>query len=261
MPFVERSGLRVFQFRTLALAPVIHAVTTRRGGVSEGAFAELNVGSTVGDDPAHVTANLDRIFNALERPRASLFDSWLVHGTAALVAGGRRPAAWGRPPQGDIVLTNKPEVTLFMRFADCVPLLYFDPVKKALALAHAGWRGTLQGVAARTVEQMAAHYGSRAEDLLVGIGPAISVEHYEVGTEVVTQVKTTFGGAAADLLPQVNGKTHFDLVAANRFALEAAGVRNIEVADLCTFENQEDWFSHRASAGKTGRFGALLALK
>ncbi|MEX2143095.1 MAG: peptidoglycan editing factor PgeF [Anaerolineales bacterium] len=261
MPFVEIGGLRVFQFENLSLGPVTQAVATRQGGVSEGPYAKLNVGISVGDDPARVAENIERIFVAMGRPRASMFDSFLVHGAGALVAGGPRPAEWGKPPQGDIILTNKPNVTLFMRYADCVPLLYVDPVKRALALAHAGWRGTLLKVAAKAVDEMRAHYGSRPQDLLVGIGPAISVQQYEVGPEVVAQVQTVFGQQAAELLPQFNGSTHLDLVAANLRVLEAAGVRNIEQAGLCTFDNQQDWFSHRGAGGKTGRFGVLLALK
>jgi hypothetical protein len=152
MPFVERGGLRFFQFESLSPASVTQAVATRRGGGSDGPFAELNVSLSVGDDPARVSQNIDRIFAAMDRPRATLFDSFLVHGNAALVAGGPRPSEWGKPPQGDIILTNKPNVTLFMRYADCIPLIYVDPVKKAVALAHAGWRGTLLRVAARAVD-------------------------------------------------------------------------------------------------------------
>ncbi len=260
MPFVSTGGLRIFQFDHLSRAPVTQAVVTRRGGVSQGPYAELNVSTSVGDDPALVSQNMDRIFSAMERPRASLFDSWLVHGSGALVASGPRPAEWGKPPQGDIILTNKPNVTLFMRYADCVPLIYVDPVKKALALAHAGWRGALLRVAAKAVDEMRQHYGSRPEDLLVGIGPAISVKNYEVGPEVAAEVQSVFGESSG-LLPRYGESTHFDLVAANRRVLEEAGVRHIEDAGLCTFENQQDWFSHRGSGGKTGRFGVLLALK
>lgn len=260
MPFVEAGALRYFQFEQLSKAPVTHAVFTRRGGVSQGAYAELNVGATVGDEREHVLENLDRCFAAANRPRNSLFDSWLVHGTAALVAGAPRPPEWGRPPQADIILTNKPEVTLFMRYADCVPIVYVDPVKRAVALAHAGWRGTIQRVAAKAVEEMAVHYGSLPKDLLIGIGPAICVDHYEVGPEVVAEVQNAFGGIAESLLPHHNGSVHFDLVAANRLVLEEAGVKTIEVSNECTFTNQQDWFSHRGSGGKTGRFGALLAL-
>ncbi len=260
MPFQESGGLRYYQFESLTHAPVTQAVFTRRGGVSAGAYAELNVGATVGDDRPNVTENLERAFAAVGRPRSSLFDSWLVHGTQTLVAADPRPPDWERPPQADIIMTNKPHVTLFMRYADCVPLIFVDPVRGAIALAHAGWRGTLQRVAARTVEQMSDHYGSQPGDLLVGIGPAISAKNYEVGPEVVAEVQATFGDNSDSLIREIDGTPHLDLAAANRLVLQDAGVGAIEDSALCTFDNQQDWFSHRGSGGKTGRFGALLAL-
>lgn len=261
MPFQNSGRVRYFQFASLATLPISHAIFTRRGGVSQGQYSELNVGATVGDERSNVEENLRRSFAALDKPRNSLFDSWLVHGTHALVAEAPRPPEWERPPQADVVMTNKPAVTLFMRFADCVPIIYVDPVNKAVALAHAGWRGTLQGVAASAVEAMKANYSSRAEDLLVGIGPAISVEKYEVGPEVAADVSRVFGEQAESLLSQENGQIRFDLVGANRLMLELAGVRQIELSNLCTATDREDWFSHRAFGGKTGRFGALIALK
>jgi YfiH family protein len=260
MPFQDSGGLRFYQFELLKQASVTQAVFTRRGGVSSGPYSELNVGATVGDERTNVTENLERAFAAVNRPRNSLFDSWLVHATQTLVAADPRPPEWERPPQADIVMTNKPHVTLFMRYADCVPLVFVDPVRKAIALAHAGWRGTLQRVAARTVEQMGEHYGSLAGDLLVGIGPAISVTNYEVGQEVVDEVRSAFGEKTDLLVREIGDTPHLDLAAANRLVLEEAGVRSVENSALCTFDNQADWFSHRASGGKTGRFGALLAL-
>lgn len=261
MAFQEANGLRFFQFESFASAPVVHGVFTRQGGVSQGPFSQLNVSSSVADEPAAITENVKRLFAAAGRPLDSMFDSWLVHGTDVLVSGAPRPAGWGKPPKADIIMTNKLEVSLFMRYADCVPLLFIDPDKHAVALAHAGWRGTLAGVAAKTVAELIAHYGSNPTELLVGIGPAICAEHYEVGPEVVAEVQAVFGDLAADLLPEFNCKPHFDLVAANRVLLQQAGVTHVEESGQCTFANTEDWFSHRASGGQTGRFGVLLALQ
>lgn len=261
MPFQNAGALRYFTFESLNNLPLTHAVFTRRGGASQGSFAELNVGATVGDEQANVTENLERAFAAVGRPRSSMFDSWLAHGTYTLIAKAPRPPEWARPPKADIILTNKPDVTLFMRYADCVPILLFDPVKKAISLAHAGWRGTVQKVLAKAIEAMQKEYASNPADLVACIGPAICTDHYEVGADVIAEVRAAFGESANDLLPTVNGSTHFDLVGANRLTLEEAGVRQIESADLCTATNTDDWFSHRASGGRTGRFGVLLALK
>jgi YfiH family protein len=197
----------------------------------------------------------------VDLPRSSLFDSWLVHGTNFLVADNPRPPESERPPQADIVLTNKPHITLFMRYADCVPIVYYDPAKRAVGLAHAGWRGTTQRVAAKAVQAMQQSFGTRPNDLIVGIGPSICREHYEVGRDVVEEMFASFGNVTKSLVHKTkNETTHLDLVAANKFILEECGVNQIEVSGLCTAANPDDWFSHRASGGKTGRFGALIGL-
>lgn len=261
MPFQDAGALRYFTFEALNNLPVTHAVFTRQGGASQGPFAQLNVGATVGDEQVNVTENLERAFAAVGKPRNSMFDSWLAHGTYALVAKAPRPPEWARPPKADIIITNKPEVTLFMRYADCVPILLVDPVKKAIGLAHAGWRGTVLKVVARAIEAMQTEYGTNPGDLVACIGPAVCTDHYEVGADVIGEVRNAFGASADRLLPTANGSTHFDLVGANRFTLQEAGVRQIDSADQCTASNTDDWFSHRASGGRTGRFGVLLALK
>jgi YfiH family protein len=260
MPFHDRNGLRFFTFENLSAAGVTHAVFTRRGGSSRGPYAGLNTGATVGDERANVLENLQRIFAAAGRPRDSIFDSWLVHGSDVLVSHAPRPVEWARPPKADIVITNKPEVTLFMRYADCVPILLYDPRLRAAALAHAGWRGTVAKVAARAVRALSEKYGSKPQDLLAAIGPAICAKHYEVGGEVVEQVRAVFGSDAESLLPQHENSTHLDLVEANQLTLQMSGVSQVELANLCTAEHTEDWFSHRASAGRTGRFGALICV-
>jgi hypothetical protein len=261
MLFRDAGALRYFTFENLNNQPVTHAVFTRHGGVSEGAYAELNVGATVGDEATRVEKNLQLAFSAVDRPRQSIFDSWLVHGTHVLVANEPRPVEWAKPLQADIIITNKPEVTLFMRYADCVPIIFYDPAHQAIGLAHAGWRGTVAKVAEKAVEAMQTDYGSRPEDMTACIGPAICSEHYEVGEDVVGQARAAFGDDAETLLPRANGSVHFDLVGANRLTLQQAGIRNIEISGLCTAADTANWFSHRASGGRTGRFGALIALK
>lgn len=260
MAFQHAAGLRYFTFEQLTRAGVTHAVFTRQGGVSAAPFDSLNVGSTVGDALPSVRQNLQRAFEALGRTRESMFDSWLVHGRDVQVARAPRPADWARPPKADIIVTDKPDITLFMRYADCVPILLFDPQRRTAALAHAGWRGTVARVSEAAVQALAQHYGSRPQDMLAAIGPCISAERYPVGPEVVAEVQRVFGTRASQLLPQYGAATHFDLQAANQLVLQEAGVQNIEAANLCTASNMDDWFSHRGSAGRTGRFGTLITL-
>ncbi len=263
MPFHQPDSLRYYTFELFAGEPVEQAAFTRRGGVSPAPWAELNVGATVGDEITNVRENKRRSFDAVRRRMESMADSWLVHGRDALVVKEpTRPAIeMEKPPKADILLTDKPEVTLFMRYADCVPILLYDPIKRAVGLAHAGWQGTVKRTAAAAVEAMQSAYGSRPADLLAAIGPAIGPDHYEIGPEVAEQMRGTFGADAEALLPKHNGSVHFDLWTANRLTLEQAGVRQIEVAGLCTACHLDDWFSHRAEKGRTGRFGALIGLK
>ncbi|KAA3647263.1 MAG: peptidoglycan editing factor PgeF [Chloroflexi bacterium] len=260
MPFNQADSVRYFSFDIFADVPITQAVFTRQGGVSRGAWDSLNVGATVGDELENVFENRERSFKAVGRDINTMYDSWLMHGTDVLIAEAANPRKNESPPKGDILLTDKPGVTLFMRYADCVPILFYDPQHKVIGLAHAGWRGTVDGVVTATLEAMQGHYGTKAENVLAGIGPAISPERYEVGPEVVAEVEECFGTDAAELLPRYNGSTHFDLWKTNQYLLEQAGVKQVEVAGLCTASNPEDWFSHRGDKGKTGRFGALVAL-
>lgn len=260
MPIHQPDDVGYYTFDSLAGRGLSHAVFLRHGGVSDGPWASLNVGLTVGDDPAKVAENRAISFRTAGRKIETLSDSWLVHGSGVVVYNRPRPARQESPPKADIILTDNPEVTLFMRYADCVPILLYDPIKKAIGLAHSGWLGTVRRVGAAAVAAMTARYDSRPADLLAAIGPSIGPDHYQIGPEVAAQVEAAFGGDAPDLLPQINNSIHFDLWAANHLILSQAGVRAIESAGICTAEQGTDWFSHRGGQGKTGRFGVLMAL-
>lgn len=150
---------------------MIQGVFTRRGGVSRGPYSGLNVGYTVGDDLQAVEINHNRICRTLGIPRQAITSARQVHGTQIAPV---KPEDRGRTfPDTDGLITDVPGVVLLLRFADCVPLIFFDPARPAVGLAHAGWRGTPAGIAARTVMSMQATFGSRPEELTAGIGPAI----------------------------------------------------------------------------------------
>jgi YfiH family protein len=257
MAFVQHNGIRYFQFDLL---PTRHALFTRHGGVSPDPWGSLNVGGTVGDDLARVRANRVLSFDAVGCAPESIFDVWQVHSADVVCARAPRPLDESYR-QADIILTDQPDVTLFMRFADCVPILVYDPRNGIIGLAHAGWMGTLRGVANATVEAMRRNYGSNPADILAGIGPAIGPDHYEIGADVILQVMQKYGDDSELFLKSHNGKIHFNLWEANRFALEQVGVCQIEISGICTACNTEDWYSHRAEKGRTGRFGALISLQ
>lgn len=255
---VEHDGLVYYQFE--ALGAVRHGVFTRKGGVSAAPFASLNLGGNVGDDPLAVRCNHERMYAALGVDDARACSVWQVHGTDVVIAEkpvpGRRWLA-----KADAMMTDRAGIALSMRFADCTPILFHDPVRGVIAMAHAGWRGTVQGMAAQTVRALAQSYGSRPADIRAGIGPSIGPRRYQVGEEVVAATRAYFGTTDGLIRRDpADGSAYLDLWAANRLDLERAGVETVEVAAICTAERTDEFFSHRAEKGRTGRFGAVLCL-
>jgi YfiH family protein len=260
MDFNNKDGIRYLTFDIFP-KDFVHAIFARQGGLSPEPWDSLNVGGTVGDETERVRENRFRSFAALGRDRESVFDVWQVHSADVVIANKAHPRSNTSPEfKADSILTDNPAVTLFMRFADCTPILLYDPKKRVAGIAHAGWQGTVRRTAGSSVRAMQAAYGSNPGDILAAIGPAIGPDHYEVGPNVIEQVNYSFGKEAKRLLPEHDGRFHFDLWAANKFDLEQAGVRQVQVAGLCTACNPMDWYSHRAQKGRTGRFGALVAV-
>ena len=260
MKFHSVNGVRYLTFDIFP-KEVIQAVFTRQGGLSPEPWNSLNVGGTVGDERERVRENRYRSFATLGRQRTSMFDVWQVH-SADIVIANSAHSNINTPPEfkADGILTDNPAVSLFMRFADCTPVLLYDPRKRCVGIVHAGWVGTVKRAAGQAVKFMTAAYGSNPADILAAIGPSIGVDHYEVGQNVIEQVKLSFNGDADVLLYGNGEKAHFDLWEANKLTLQQAGVRQVEISGLCTACHPEDWYSHRAQKGKTGRFGSLIAL-
>jgi hypothetical protein len=258
MPFEDLGRLRVFRFESLSSEGIVHAVFTRRGGVSPAPWAGLNLGAMVGDDLDRVRDNRRLALEAMGRSPESIFDVWQVHSAEVILATGPRRDAL--PQKADAILTDRPEVTLMMRFADCVPILLHDPVRRAVGIVHAGWLGTVRQVLREAVGRMRERFGTHPPDLHVGIGPSIAAHHYPVGAEVVEAFRSSFGASAEAHLAPGPGGTHLDLWSANEQLLTELGVEQIENSGLCSACNTGDWFSHRAERGQTGRFGALIAL-
>jgi len=257
--FNEADGLRYYSFDYLQPMGVIHGIFTRHGGVSPAPWDSLNLGGTLGDERQNIIENRRRIFNVFGRPVESIFDVWQVHGTEIICADEPRPL--NAPHQkADAILTNRPGISLFMRFADCVPILLYDPVKRVVGIVHAGWQGTVNKIAALTIRAMQKQYGSYPPYIFAGIGPSIGPDHYEVGPEVMTMVRKAFGETADLLISQKDRKPHFDLWKANILALNDEGVEHIILSSICTTCNSSDWYSHRGEHGRTGRFAAIIAL-
>jgi len=259
MPFRQSGSLHIFQLESLAHPDLDQAFFSRHGGVSPNPWRSLNLGGTVGDERARVVENRARAMAAAGRREESLYEVWQVHSAEVVLA--REPRGGAPLAQADAMITDNPRVTLLMRFADCVPILLFDPVRGAIGIAHAGWLGTVRKTAQAAVRAMQDAFGTRPSDLLVGLGPSIGPDHYPVGDGVVAMMREAFGDEAEAHLQRGNAQAHLDLWSANRRLLEMAGVEKVEVADVCTACHVEDWYSHRGEGGRTGRFGALIGLR
>jgi YfiH family protein len=255
----ESDGLAFYTFESLDAFPELtHAITTRRGGVSTGPYSSLNVSNGRGDDPKAVEENLTRIGRALGLDRRDLTSPKQQHTAAVRRVGA---AERGQIQLGcDALITDETRLPLLLRYADCVPVLIYDPAHRALALVHSGWRGTVLGAPRAAVESLVREFRSRPEELVAAIGPSIGPCCYEVGPEVVDAVRSTFSGSETLLASRPSGRIHLNLWAANRRWLSGCGVRRIEVGEICTACHTEDFYSHRAENGKTGHFAAVMTL-
>lgn len=244
--------VELLRFGNLSALPgIVHGVSTRAGGVSTGRCESLNVSYTVGDAEANVQENLARLATTLGTQRERLFAAYQVHGRAVTVVDGSSEPR----PRCDVLMTQSSEKALMLRYADCTPVLLADPRQKAVAAVHAGWRGSAVRAASAAVEAMQSAFGSRPEDIVAGIGPAIGPCCYEVGEDV---------HQAFSDRPWLLNQRKLDLWEANRQALLEAGVPkdNIEVAGICTRCQSERFFSHRANGGEpAGRFAAVIRLE
>ena len=257
--------LRPFPFTGDGVTAV---VSTRHGGVSTGPYDSLNLGGHVGDDPEAVAENRRRLAVALGVQRLTVADQRHT-ATVAVVDGGL--AGRGHDgvadsaaafPATDAMITNLAGVALTVLVADCAPVVLYDPVRRAIGVAHSGRVGTVHGAVPETVAAMTAMFGSVPENLLIGIGPAIGAASYEIGPTEASQVMTVFGAEGTQLLtPTRPGHATFDLAGAIRCQLRAAGVPTGNVHDLAidTRMSTDDFFSDRA-ARPCGRFAAVALL-
>jgi YfiH family protein len=251
------NGLVTYHFETMAVQEVVHAVFTRLGGVSHEPFATLNIGHTVGDDEEAVAENLSRMYRYLGLGADCIVTPHQVHGSR--VGFVTRDQAGDVIPNTDGLATTTPQVGLLLRFADCQPILLYDPPNQALALVHAGWRGVAQAIARRAVEGMQEAFGTRPQELIAGLGPAIGPCCYSVGQDVASAMGYVLPDWEKALRLEA-GTWFFDLPEANGQQLKAAGVQNIEQAHICTACHVDEFFSHRAEGGRTGRFGVMAFL-
>lgn len=246
---------------------VVQGVSTRLGGHSKG--GDLNLALHTGDDPALVAVNRQKFCRALGLDASMIVTPEQVHADRIVYVTeadcGRGATDYQDAVANcDALMTDRVNVPLMLCYADCVPLLFVDPVHRAIAVSHAGWKGTAKKIGTKTILAMQKQFGTRAEDCLVGIAPSIGACCYEVDDYVLGEFRKEYDTTDSFFLPSANtGKYRLDLWKANRISLENIGVlpHNIVTASLCTSCNSQILFSYRKEHGKTGRIAALLAIK
>ncbi len=258
----EQNGLVYFEFDSfVGNGRIQHAVFSRQGGVSQPPYDSLNLSVSVPDAKANVYANRARAFGLFGRQNDSVVHAHLVHGNAVARVTQANNGTWVE--HVDAIITNEPGCALTMNYADCTPIFLYDPLRQAIGLGHAGWKGAVVDLPGGMVRAMQAQFGSDPAQLLAGIGPSISWEHYEVDEPLVGEVQAAFADWETLLMRPggvENGRFHFNLPEANRRNLARAGVQQIELSGFCTAARTDLFFSHRAEKGKTGRFGTIFIL-
>lgn len=267
---VERAGVPFLSFPLLEETGIVtQGFSTRLGGVSEGDYSSMNVSFTRGDREEAVRENYRRLGEAIGFDCESLVCSDQTHTTnVRVMTEADRGKGFVRPKDYrdvDGMITNVPGLTLATFYADCVPLYFVDPVKRAIGLSHSGWRGTVGKIGKKTVERMEEIYGSNPADIRAVIGPSICQDCYEVSVDVIDEFRQAFSEEYwPDLYyAKANGKYQLNLWKANELIFREAGIlpEHIAVTDLCTCCNPGLLFSHRASHGRRGNLGAFLMLK
>jgi len=267
MDRIEKAGVVYCAFPHLAETGLVrHGFSTKHGGVSKNEFATMNLSVSRGDNPANVSENIARMKSALQIKDAETVFCQQTHETRVVCVNKSLVNNGNIYLEGvyatDGLITNTSGLALVTMHADCVPLFFLDPVKKAIGMTHAGWRGTLNDIAGETVRRMTGCFGSQAKDMLVGIGPSIGSCCFEVGAEVVGAFREKWD-FADEIIENNREKLHINLQKANTKLLCHMGVsiNHIEIAGICTMCNKDDFFSHRRDGAARGSMAAFLALR
>jgi YfiH family protein len=245
---------------------LLHFITTREGGVSEGSHHSFNLSKRVNDNPTNVKKNREILAGCFNIPSHNLILTSQTHEDKVAVIDKQ---LLEKPEEErddllfgvDAMVTNLKGVCLCILTADCASVILYDTYNKAVGVAHAGWKGTVKKIAAKTFHSMAVNYGSKPENIIAAIGPCISGDSFEVGEEVALEFYNVFGNNPDIVLRKPEWpKPHVDIVKANAQVLTDVGIKieNIEFSNVCTYQNPDIFFSARRKAD--GRFGAGVML-
>lgn len=264
----ENSGVLFHTSDVLEHETVIHGFSTRKGGVSEGVFASLNlrISGPQSDDPRRVEENYRRFCAAVGADVNSVVLSKQVHEDTIRVvtaADAGKGLFSERDYTADALITNEPGLSLMVFSADCGIFLMHDPVTGCIAAVHAGWRGTVLDLPARTVAELGRRYGAKPENIRVAMGACIGPCCFDTHRDVPDAMLEAFGPPADTFFHAFQGKWQVDLEGTNLWRLREAGIReeHLDALQLCTACNDDLYWSHRRTGDARGVQGALIALK
>ena len=239
---------------------VKHCFSTRHGGVSTGEAESLNFGFTRKDTRENVLQNFRIICDTIDVDFEKLVLTDQVHDNK-VYAVTSKDAGKGITRESDIkeidaLVTNEKGVVLVTFHADCIPVFFLDPVKKAIGLAHSGWKGTYKNISAEVVKKMQELYATTPADLICGIGPSILTCHFEVGDDVAEMFAEKYG---QEFIIQKE-KPHIDLTAIVEKQLKECGVQKVIQSGICTYCNNDIYYSYRGDNHKTGSLISMMSL-
>ena len=242
---------------------VPHCFTTRFGGVSTGTQESLNLAYGRGDTMENVEKNIRILGAALAFEPEKLVLTRQTHSDIVRVVTEADCSGLCHRdyPECDALVTNTPGVSLMVFTADCTPLLFHDPITGAVGAAHAGWRGTAQDIAGKTVAAMVDNFGCDVKNIRAAIGPNLGQCHFETDGDVPHALIGAFGREALPYIKKQGEKFHPDLKAINALALRRRGVEHIEISESCTWCESDRFWSHRVTKGDRGSQGAIIVCK
>lgn len=246
------------------LSGTAHCFSTRLGGVSSGHLASLNLGMSRGDDPALVRTNYDILGSAVGfLPEQTVFTKQHHTDMIRVVTEAHRGEGLFRPvPEVcDGLITDCPGVALVCFSADCTPILFYDPVRRAVGAVHAGWRGTALGIAAKAVDAMVQEFGCHRENIQAAIGPCIGKCCFETDWDVPQAMLDALGPKALTGITQRGDKYYVDNKFCNTLWLQRAGIGELDISPDCTRCQPDRYWSHRVHGGLRGSMAGVIMLK
>lgn len=237
---------------------ILHFITTRK---REKTCLSFNLGYNSGDAHDIVLQNRNKLAEILQIDITRLIFQKQVHGIH--IAKINKPLEELTDiPDTDGLITDRKNICLCVKCADCVPLIFYDNEKKVCAVAHAGWKGTFLRIAQKMIEKMKTDFSCNPQNIKVGIGPSAGPDNYEVGSDLVTKFRESFTNSSRFII-QKNNKYYLNLWECNKIQLTESGLaeKNIEISGFCTINNNDIFYSHRMDKIETGRFSSGIMIK